>query len=77
MISLVPLARLERAAHGLGIRCSVHLSYRGDGCNYTISLPFRQRNFLIFFSSALRPDQTPTALIAISAWTPSIKLTTQ
>ena len=26
---LAPLARLERAAHGLGIRCSVHLSYRG------------------------------------------------
>jgi hypothetical protein len=26
----VPLARLERAAHGLGIRCSIHLSYRGD-----------------------------------------------
>ena len=26
---LVPPARLERAAHGLGIRCSVHLSYGG------------------------------------------------
>ena len=26
---LAPLARLERAAHGLGIRCSIHLSYRG------------------------------------------------
>ena len=25
-----PLARLERAAHGLGIRCSIHLSYRGN-----------------------------------------------
>ncbi len=31
--SLAPLARLERAAHGLGIRCSIHLSYRGNGLN--------------------------------------------
>jgi hypothetical protein len=29
LILLVPPARLERAAHGLGIRCSVHLSYGG------------------------------------------------
>ncbi len=28
---LVPLARVERAAHGLGIRCSILLSYRGSG----------------------------------------------
>ena len=27
---MVPPARLERAAHGLGIRCSVHLSYGGN-----------------------------------------------
>ena len=26
---VVPLARLERAAYGLGNRCSIHLSYRG------------------------------------------------
>ena len=26
---MVPLARVERAAHGLGIRCSILLSYRG------------------------------------------------
>ncbi len=26
---MVPLARLERATHGLGNRCSIHLSYRG------------------------------------------------
>ena len=26
---VVPLARLERATHGLGNRCSIHLSYRG------------------------------------------------
>ncbi len=31
--NLAPLARLERAAHGLGIRCSIHLSYRGVGLN--------------------------------------------
>ncbi len=31
LISLVPPARLERAAHGLGIRCSIHLSYGGFG----------------------------------------------
>ncbi len=43
---LAPLARLERAAHGLGIRCSIHLSYRGDGCKYTIFLNFRQRESL-------------------------------
>lgn len=30
LIILVPLARVERAAHGLGIRCSILLSYRGD-----------------------------------------------
>ncbi len=30
LILLVPLARVERAAHGLGIRCSILLSYRGD-----------------------------------------------
>ena len=30
---LVPLARFERAAHGLGIRCSILLSYRG-ACDY-------------------------------------------
>ena len=29
LILLVPLARFERAAHGLGIRCSILLSYRG------------------------------------------------
>ncbi len=29
LIYLVPLARVERAAHGLGIRCSILLSYRG------------------------------------------------
>ena len=29
-IWLVPLARVERAAHGLGIRCSILLSYRGN-----------------------------------------------
>jgi hypothetical protein len=27
----MPLARVERAAHGLGIRCSILLSYRGSG----------------------------------------------
>ena len=27
---LVPLARLEHAARGLGNRCSIHLSYRGE-----------------------------------------------
>lgn len=41
-IILAPLARLERAAHGLGIRCSIHLSYRGISMKYTISLHFRQ-----------------------------------
>lgn len=30
LILLVPLARVERAAHGLGIRCSILLSYRGS-----------------------------------------------
>ena len=30
LILLVPLARVERAAHGLGIRCSILLSYRGN-----------------------------------------------
>ncbi len=30
LIYLVPLARVERAAHGLGIRCSILLSYRGN-----------------------------------------------
>jgi hypothetical protein len=30
IIKLVPLARVERAAHGLGIRCSILLSYRGN-----------------------------------------------
>ncbi len=28
-ISFMPLARVERATHGLGNHCSVHLSYRG------------------------------------------------
>ena len=27
---MVPLARLERAAYGLGNRCSILLSYRGN-----------------------------------------------
>ena len=27
---MVPLARLERAAYGLGNRCSILLSYRGS-----------------------------------------------
>ena len=30
----------------LGIRCSIHLSYRGNVPNYTISLNLRQRSFL-------------------------------
>ena len=27
---MAPLTRLERATCGLGIRCSIHLSYRGS-----------------------------------------------
>ena len=29
-IYMVPLTRLERVTYGLGIRCSILLSYRGD-----------------------------------------------
>ena len=39
---LAPLARLERAAHGLGIRCSIHLSYRGIRFKFMTFFPFRQ-----------------------------------
>jgi hypothetical protein len=42
-----PLARLERATCGLGIRRSIHLSYRGNLCNLTISLVFRQSDFFV------------------------------
>jgi hypothetical protein len=42
LILLAPLARLERAAHGLGIRCSIHLSYRGIEIKFRTLFPFRQ-----------------------------------
>ena len=29
---VVPLGRLERPTRGLGNRCSIHLSYRGNQC---------------------------------------------
>ena len=40
--SLAPLAWLEHAAHGLGIRCSVHLSYRGFEIKFRTFFSFRQ-----------------------------------
>ena len=47
-VEVVPLARLERAACGLGIRRSIHLSYRGDELNYIrIFFLIRQDDFII------------------------------
>ena len=40
-----PLARLERATCGLGIRRSIHLSYRGNSHEFMILFLFRQGDF--------------------------------
>ena len=45
---LVPLARLERATCGLGIRRSIHLSYRGNPDKFMILFLFRQGVFFTF-----------------------------
>src|SRR5512139_643309 len=42
---LAPLTRLERATCGLGIRCSIHLSYRGAESNYRTLFFLFQVNF--------------------------------
>jgi hypothetical protein len=42
---MAPLARLERAACGLGIRRSIHLSYRGVECKYRTLFFLRQVYF--------------------------------
>ena len=38
LVSLVPPARLERTTPRLGIWCSIHLSYGGNGVSFTTTV---------------------------------------
>ena len=38
LLSLVPPARLERTTPRLGIWCSIHLSYGGNGVSFTTTV---------------------------------------
>jgi hypothetical protein len=46
----------KKVKKDLGIRRSIHLSYRGNGCKYTISLAFGQYRNLNSFANSLPYD---------------------
>ena len=66
---MVPLARVERAAHGLGIRCSILLSNRGD----RVLQDCPRFNTVLYCLSIIRDNGATKAAIALIVFAAILK----